>query len=119
MSNPFQSLMQDAGFPLLQQQLGEAVSRYASGTGSALSVTAIVDDESDGGQEVTSSSGVMRIRQKRLQVAASQAVTIDDQWAISGERWQTVAVTDAHDGMKIVIVQRTDQQKTVRSRPHG
>lgn len=119
MASQFSTLMQESGFPQLTEQLGETVTYYANGAGSGTSVTAIVEDLSDGGEEVVSSSGVRRVRQKKLQVAVSQSVSQADQWGIDGLRWQTVASTAGHDGLKEVVVQRTDESKVTRSQSHG
>lgn len=99
--------------------IGDSVTYYANGAGSGTSVTAIVEDLSDGGEESVSSSGVRRVRQKKLQVAVSQSVSQADQWGIDGLRWQTVASTAGHDGLKEVVVQRTDESKIVRAQSHG
>lgn len=96
---------------------GDSVTHYANGSGSGTSVLAIVTDLDDGGMELQQTHGVDVVRMKSLQVAASQSVTQEDQWAISGSRWETVAKTDAHDGLKVVTVRRIDQSKQRRSRP--
>ena len=119
MASQFSTLMQESGFPQLTAQLGDSVTYYANGAGSGISVTAIVDDLDDGGTELQQTHGVDVMRMKRLQVAASQSVTREDQWLISGDRWETVACTNAHDGMKVVTVRRIDQSKQRRARPMG
>lgn len=99
--------------------MGDSVTHYANGAGSGTSVTAIVDDLDDGGTELQQTHGVDVVRMKRLQVAASQSVTREDQWLISGDRWETVACTNAHDGLRVVTVRRIDQSKQRRARPMG
>lgn len=98
---------------------GDSLTYYANGTGGGTSVTAIVTDLDDGGTEIQQGHGVDVIRLKRLQVAATQSVTRADQWAIGGERWETVALTAAHDGLKVVTVRRLDESKQRRGRPMG
>lgn len=107
-----------AGAQMLAYQ-GDAITRYASGTGSGTSVTAIVSDMNGGGEEIETMNGLMRIRVKMLQIAASQTVTIDDHWSIGGERWKTIAVDGAHDGLKSVTVRRTDRAKQEQSPVRG
>lgn len=119
MSSAFSDLMAATGFPQLQSQLGEPVTFYQNGTGSGTSITAVVTDLDDGGMELQQNHGVDVVRMKGLQVAASQSVTRADQWLVSGDRWETVACTDAHDGLKVVTVRRIDQSKQRRARPMG
>lgn len=119
MSSPFSDFMEVSGFPQLLSQLGESVTFYANGTGNGTSILAIVTDLDDGGMELQQTHGVDVVRMKGLQVAASQSVTRADQWLISGDKWETVACTDAHDGLKVVTVRRIDQSKQRRARPMG
>lgn len=98
---------------------GDSVTYYANGSGSGTSILAIVTDLDDGGMELQQTHGVDVVRMKGLQVAASQSVTRADQWQVSGDRWETVACTDAHDGLKVVTVRRIDQSKQRRARPIG
>lgn len=98
---------------------GDSVTHYTNGEGSGTSILAIVTDLDDGGMELQQSHGVDVVRMKGLQVAASQSVTRADQWLISGDKWETVACTNAHDGLKVVTVRRIDQSKQTRSRPKG
>lgn len=119
MSSAFSDLMAATGFPQLLAQLGEPVTFYQNGTGSGTSITAVVTDMDGGGVEVQQSHGVDVVRMKSVQVPASQEVTKADQWGISGDRWETVAATDAHDGFRDVQVRRIDQSKQRRARPMG
>lgn len=119
MSSQFHDLMAETGFPQLREQLGESVTRYASGTGGGTTVTAIVSDINGGGEEIETTNGLMRVRVKALQVAASQTVTIDDHWAIGGERWKTIAVDGAHDGLRSVTVRRTDRARQEQAPGRG
>lgn len=107
-----------AGPAMLSYQ-GDTVTRYADGSGTGLSVTAIIDDLNDGGMEMPGEAGVLRIREKRLRVAASQSVTLRDHWLVSGDRWATVGVTDAHDGLKMVTIRITERTKSEKTRGRG
>jgi hypothetical protein len=106
-----------AGAAMLAYQ-GDSITRITSG-GSSSTVTAIVSDENMGGDEVETDSGLVRIRIKSLQVAASQTTAIDDTWTISGERWACTGMTAAHDGLKVVTVRRTDRVASQSSARRG
>ena len=114
----FSDLMASSGFPLLLGQLGESITRITSG-GSSSTVTAIISDENMGGDEVETATGTVRIREKSLQVAASQTTAIDDQWTIGGEKWSCIAMTGGHDGLKVITVRLVVRTKTQSSPGRG
>lgn len=120
MASPFSRRMEQAGFPRLLKQLGDPdVLHHAGGVGDGASVTAIVFDANDGGEEVEAEEGFVRIIVKTVQVPLSLTVTIRDAWTIAGKWYTTTAVDAGHQGLRLVTVQRTEKDRLEKSSEAG
>ena len=93
-------------------EFAETVTRYSSGTGAGVSVTAIVTLD-DG--EVDTSSGTTHVHNGYCDVPEATIVNVKDSFTIRGNATQVTKVREADSGMKRFWFERVSYE----NRTHG